>query len=177
VTVRPVSPAPSPSESGRGTRWSPSTALRLAWPQTPCLEARVTPADRWARAQVVLPQSNGSRSQTRWSLHLSLLWLRHVTVPEPFSYPARRFLHAEDRRRLHSLHRRGTRLISGHCPRGWTSDLFSQLRPELGGSPVETVLSYLLLCLLPQTQIRPSVTLKGLLHYIFRIPFRVYIDT
>jgi hypothetical protein len=32
-----------------------------------------------------------------------------------------------------------TRLVSGHCPRGWTSDLFSsQPRPELGGSPVES---------------------------------------
>jgi hypothetical protein len=44
-------------------------------------------------------------------------------------------LHARDRRRLHSLHRCGTRPISGHCPRDWTSDLFSsQLRPELGGA-------------------------------------------
>jgi hypothetical protein len=40
---------------------------------------------------------------------------------------------------LHSLHRLGTRLVNGHRPRGWTSDLFSsQPRPELGGSPVES---------------------------------------
>jgi hypothetical protein len=79
-----------------------------------------------------------------------------------------------------SLHRRGTRPANGHCPRGWTSDLFSfQPSPELGGSPGYTpgdcltcwvysttfvqclylscylseskpVLSYLLLHLLPQ---------------------------
>jgi hypothetical protein len=62
-----------------------------------------------------------------------------ATVPEPFSYPARRFLHTRDRRRLHSLHRHGTRLVNGHRPRGWTSDLFSsQPRPELSGSPVES---------------------------------------
>jgi hypothetical protein len=96
-------------------------------------------------------------------------------------------LHTRDRRRLHSLHRRGTHPVNGHRPIGWTSDLFSsQPRPELGGSPVESclrpwrrsnhpayssqsvqclyinhllsvnklVLSYLLLCLLPQFDIR-----------------------
>ncbi len=32
-----------------------------------------------------------------------------------------------------------TCLVSGHRPRGWTSDLFSsQPRPQLGGSPVES---------------------------------------
>jgi hypothetical protein len=62
--------------------------------------------------------------------------------PEPFSYPARRFLHARDRWSLHSLHRRGTRIVNGHRPRDWTSDLFSsQPRPELGGSPVESLLN------------------------------------
>jgi hypothetical protein len=66
----------------------------------------------------------------------------HATVLEPFSYPARRLLHARDRRRLHSLHKHGTPPVSGHCPRGWTTDLFSQPRPELGGggSPVESCL-------------------------------------
>jgi hypothetical protein len=49
--------------------------------------------------------------------HLLLLWRRHVMVPEPFSYLARRFLHTRDRRRLHSLHRRGTRPVNGHCPK------------------------------------------------------------
>ncbi len=117
-----VAPAPSPSESGRGTRWSASAALRLARPQTPCLAAHVSVADCRACAQAVLPQSSGSRFQTRWSLHLPLLRRRHETVPEPFSYPARRFLHARDRRSLHSLHRRGTRLVNGHRPRGWPSD-------------------------------------------------------
>jgi hypothetical protein len=58
--------------------------------------------------------------------------------PGTVSYPVRRFLHARDRWRLHSLHRHSTRLINGHRPRGWTSDLFSQPRPELGGSPVES---------------------------------------
>jgi hypothetical protein len=134
-----AAPAPSPSESGRGTRWLPLAALRLARPQTPCLAARVTATDRRATAQAVLPQPSGSHSQTRWSLHLLLLQRRHVTVLETFSYPARRFLHGWYRWRLHSLHRRGTRLIKGHFPRGWTSDLFSsQPRPELGGSPVES---------------------------------------
>jgi hypothetical protein len=33
----------------------------------------------------------------------------------------------------------GTRPVNGHRHRGWTSDLFSsQLKPELGGSPVNT---------------------------------------
>ncbi len=73
--------------------------------------------------------------QTHWFLHLLLHQRRHVTVPEPFSYLARRFLHARDRQHLHSLHKRGIRPVSGHSPRGWTSDLFSsQPRPELGGS-------------------------------------------
>jgi hypothetical protein len=136
-----AAPAPSPSESGRGTRWLPSAALRLTRPRTPRLAARVAAADHRARAQAVSPQPSGSRSQTRWSLHLPLLRHRHVTVPEPFSYLARRFLHVRDRRRLHSLHRRGTRLVKGHHPRGWTSDLFSsQPRPELGGSPLESFL-------------------------------------
>jgi hypothetical protein len=134
-----AAPAPSPSESGRRTRWLPSAALRLAQLRTPHLAARVAAADRRARAQAVLPQPIGSCSQTRWSLHLLLLWRRHVMLPEPFSYPARRFLHPRDQRRLHSLHRPGTRLVNGHRPRGWTSDLFSsQPRPEFGGSPVES---------------------------------------
>jgi hypothetical protein len=43
------------------------------------------------------------------------------------------FLHARDRRRLHTCHRRGTRPVNGHRLRGWISDLFSfQPRPELG---------------------------------------------
>jgi hypothetical protein len=129
-----AAPTPSPSESGRVTKWLPPAALRLARPQTPRLAARVAAADRRVRAQAFLPQPRGSHFQTRWFLHLPLLWRCHATVLEPFSYPARRFLHARDWRRLHSLYRRGTRLVNGHRPRGWTSDLFSsQPRPELGG--------------------------------------------
>jgi hypothetical protein len=132
--------APSPSESGPGTRSSPSAASRLAWPRTPHLAARVAGAGRRVRTLAALPPPSGSRFQTRWFLHLPPR-RRHQTVPEPFSYPARRFVHARDRRRLHRCHRRGTRPVNGHCPRGWTSDLFSfQPRPELGGSPVDTCL-------------------------------------
>jgi hypothetical protein len=40
-----AAPAPSPSESGLGTRWSLSAALRPAWQGMPRLAARVTPAD------------------------------------------------------------------------------------------------------------------------------------
>jgi hypothetical protein len=82
-------PAPSPSELGRGTRWSPSAASRLARPRTPRLAARVTAADHRARAQAVLPQPSGSRFQTRWSLLLHLHRRRHATVLEPVSYPFR----------------------------------------------------------------------------------------
>jgi hypothetical protein len=132
--------APSPSELGRGTRWLPSAALRPARPRTPHLAACVAAADRWACAQAVLPQPSGSRFQTSWFLHLLPL-CHHTTVPEPFSYPARRFLHPRDWRHLHSLHGRGNRPVSGHRPRGWSSDLFaSQPRPELGGSPMESCL-------------------------------------
>jgi hypothetical protein len=34
-----AAPAPSPTESGHGTRWLPSAASRLAWPLMPGLEA------------------------------------------------------------------------------------------------------------------------------------------
>jgi transposase InsO family protein len=133
-------PAPSQSESGPETRSSPSVASRPARPRTPCLAVRVAMADRRVRAQVVLPQPRGSRFQTRWFLHLPLQ-RRHKTVPEPFSYPARRFLHARDWRRHHRCHKRSTRPVNGHRHRGWTSDLFSSRpRPELGGSPVDTCL-------------------------------------
>jgi hypothetical protein len=130
--------APSPSEWGPGTRSSPSAASRLVRPRTPRLAARDAAAGRRVRTQATSPPPSGSRFQTRWYLHLPP-GRRHETVPEPFSYPARRFLHARDRRRLHRCHRRGTRPVNGHRPRGWTSDLCSsQPRPELGGSPVDT---------------------------------------
>ncbi len=89
----------------------------------------------------VWPLPSGSRSQTRWSLHLLLLRCRHETVPKMFSCPARRFLHDRDQQRHHRCHRRGTHPVNGHHHRGWTSDLFSsQPRPELGGSPVDICL-------------------------------------
>ncbi len=110
-------PASSPSESGPGMRSSPSAASRLARPGTPRLAARVAAADHRVRTQAVLPQPSGSRFQTRWFLHLPLR-CRHETVPEPFSYPARRFLHARDRRCLHRCHRGGTRPVNGHRHRG-----------------------------------------------------------
>jgi hypothetical protein len=120
-----AAPAPSPSESGHGMRWLPSAALRLAWQRTPRLAARVAEADRWARAQAVLPQPSWSRFQTHWFLHL-LLRCRHKTVPKPFSYLARRFLHARDQQRLHSLHRRGT------CPSTGTA---KEVRPLTSSPP------------------------------------------
>jgi hypothetical protein len=126
---------PSPSELGCRTMWSPSATLRPAQQRTPCLTACVAATDRRARAQTVLPQASGSRFQIRWFLHLLLPQRCHETVPEPFSYPARRFLHARDQQHLHSLHRSGTRPVNGHRPRGWISVLFSsQPRPELGGA-------------------------------------------
>jgi hypothetical protein len=132
-------PSPSPSESGCGMRWLPSAVLRPAQQRTPCLAAHHAAADHRACAQVVLPPPSGSRFQTHWFLHLLLLLCRHKTVPEPFSYPARRCLHTQDRRCLHILHRHSTCPVNGHSPRGWTSNLFSlQPRPELGGSPVES---------------------------------------
>jgi hypothetical protein len=94
-----------------------------------------------------------SHFQTRWFLHLLLLRRCHAMVLEPFSYPARGFLHAQDRRRLHSLHKCGTRPVSGHHPRGWTSDIFSsQPRPELRGIPEES-------CLRPWRRSNQSVVL------------------
>ncbi len=85
--------------------------------------------------------ANRTCFQTYWFLHLLLHWRFQATVPEPFSYPVRRFLLARNLWRLHSLHKGGTCPVRGHCPRGWTSDLFSsQPRPKLGGSPVESCL-------------------------------------
>jgi hypothetical protein len=116
-TVLGPGPAPSPSELGPGTRSLLSAASKLARPQTPRLAARLAAADRQVRTQAVLPQPSESRFQTPWFLHLPLR-RRHETVPEPFSYPARRFLHARDRWRLHRCHRRSTCPINGHRQRG-----------------------------------------------------------
>jgi hypothetical protein len=85
-----MAPAPSPSESGHRMRSSLSAALRHARQRTPHLAARVAAADRWVRAQAVLPLPSGSRFQTHWFLRLHPR-LCHKTVPEPCSYPGRRF--------------------------------------------------------------------------------------
>jgi hypothetical protein len=109
--------------------------LKAFTQQTPCLAARVAAEDCRICAQAASPQPSGSRFQTRWFLRFLLPRHRHETVPKPFSYPAGGFCTPGDRRRLHSLHRRGTRPINRHRPEGWTSDLVSsQLRPELGGA-------------------------------------------
>jgi hypothetical protein len=48
-------------------------------------------------------------------------------------------LHALDRRRHPCLYSSGTRTVSGHRHRGWTSDLSScRPTPKLKGSPAET---------------------------------------
>jgi hypothetical protein len=108
-----VDPAPSPSKSGPETRLSPSAASRHAWLRTPRLAARVAAADLWVRTQVVLPQLSRSRFQTSRFLH-RLLQRCHETVPELFSYPTRRFLHAWDWQRHHRCHRHGTHHVKGH---------------------------------------------------------------
>jgi hypothetical protein len=59
------------------------------------------------------PRPNGWRSNIRWSLPLQQR-RRHETVPEPFSYPAQKFLHARDRCRHQRLHSSGIRRASGH---------------------------------------------------------------
>jgi hypothetical protein len=107
-------PAPSPSESGHGTRSSMSAPSSPVWPRTPSLAACVAAADHRVCAQAVLPQPSRSRFQTRWFLHLPLR--RHLeTVLEPFSYQARRFLHARDRWHHHRFHRSGTHPVNGHA--------------------------------------------------------------
>ncbi len=110
-----VAPAPSPSKSGHGTRSFPSAASRPARQWTPSLAAHVAVADRRVHAQAVLPQPSRSRFQTRWYLHIPLR-CRLERVPELFSYPARRFLHARDQRRHHRCHRRSTRPVNGKLP-------------------------------------------------------------
>ncbi len=131
-------PAPSPSESGRGMRWSPSAASRLARPRTPRPAARVAAADRRACAQAVAATKRVSFSDPLVSSPSSSS-APPRDGPGTVFLPGEEVLHARDRRRLHSLHRHGIRPVNGHRPRGWTSDLISsQPRPELGGSPVES---------------------------------------
>jgi hypothetical protein len=106
-----------------------------------CMAADATPGSLRRRGRPLDSHPSSLTASKRVSfsdpLVLRLLLHRrcHATVLEPFSYPARRFLHARDRRRLHSLHKHGTRPMTVQRPRGWTSDLFSsQPRPELGGA-------------------------------------------
>jgi hypothetical protein len=90
----PMAPAPSPSESGPEMRSSPSAASGPAQQRLPSLAACVAAADCRVRAQAALLQPSGSSFQTCWFLCLPLR-RRCKTVPEPFSYPVRRFLHAQ----------------------------------------------------------------------------------
>jgi hypothetical protein len=113
----PMALAPSPSKLGHGTRSSPSAASSPVRLRMLSLAARVATADCWVCAQVALPQPSRSCFQARWYLHLPLRRCLE-TVPEPFSYLARRFLHAQDWRRHHRFHRSGTRPVNGHRHRG-----------------------------------------------------------
>jgi hypothetical protein len=110
-------------------RWSASAALRLAQQRMP----------RRGRPPGLCP---GSPAAIKWVLFSDPLVSSPSSSQAPpqngpgtVSYPARRFLHTQDWRRLPSLHRCCTHLVNGHHPKGWTSYLFSfQLRPELGGA-------------------------------------------
>ncbi len=65
-----------------------------------CTAACVVTADCKVLAQAVLPQPSRSHFQTCWYLHLPLRRCLEMVL-EPFSYPARRFLHARDQRCHH----------------------------------------------------------------------------
>jgi hypothetical protein len=71
-------------------------ACTAAW-QPAWLRPTAWPAPKWSRWFLLLP-----------------LQRRLEMVLEPFSYLARRFLHARDRQRLHGLHRSGTRDVNEH---------------------------------------------------------------
>jgi hypothetical protein len=98
-------PASSPYESGRGTRWSPSAALKPAWLRMPC---RGRP----------LGSRPGGPAPTKRFLHLLLIRRHHKRSRSRFPTRQRRFLHTRYRRRLHSLHRCSTCPVNGHHPRG-----------------------------------------------------------
>jgi hypothetical protein len=120
---------------GSGTRSFPSAASRPAQQWTPSLAARVAVADRWVRAQAVLPQPSGSHFRTYWYLHLPLQCCLE-TVPERFSYPARRFSTPRTSGAITGATDEVPIQSTGNRHRDWTFDLFSfQPRPELGGSP------------------------------------------
>ncbi len=116
-----------------------------------CTAADATPGSLRHRSRPPDSHPGGPAATKRVSfsypLDLHLLFKRrHETVPELFSYPARRFLHAWDRRCHHKCHRRGTRPINGHRYRGWTSDLFSSQARPLTQSSLGTVYWAYLLC-------------------------------
>ncbi len=135
------SPPPSSGSTGAASFHPFSRSMTAALRQrTPRPAACITASDRRVHAQAVPPQPSRSHLQTRWFLRL-LLWCCHKTAPELFSYPARRFSHAQNQQCLHSLHRHSTGPVNGYGQRGLTSDRFSfQPRPELGRSPVESLL-------------------------------------
>jgi hypothetical protein len=75
----------------------------------------------------------------RWFLHLLLPRHCQAMVLELFFRSRTGFLHTLDQRRHPCLHSSGTRTVSGHRLKDWTSDLSSfQPMPELSSSPVET---------------------------------------
>jgi hypothetical protein len=88
-----------------------------------CTEAEATlavrnaAADRRASAQAVPPPQSGSHLQTRWFLTFSS---GAATRRSRNRFPIRQggFIHTQDRRRLHSLHRRGTHPVNGYRHRG-----------------------------------------------------------
>ncbi len=131
-----VDPSLSPSGSGRGMRSSPSADSRPAWNATPgSLRRRSRPPGECpggtaATKQVLSSDSLvSSPSSSQTPLNDGPGTIRSRTG----------FLHALDQWRNPSLHSSGTRTVSGHRHRDWTSDLSScRPTPELGGSPVET---------------------------------------
>jgi hypothetical protein len=95
-----------------------------------CTAADATPGS--LRRHGRLPGSHpGSHAATKWVLFSDPLVsspsfpVPPRDVPESFSYPVRRFLHARDRQHHHRCHRSGSRPVNRHRHRGWTSDLFS----------------------------------------------------
>jgi hypothetical protein len=62
------------------------------------------------------PRPSECRFHIPWPLHLQS-GRRRETIPEPFSYPAYRFLHARDWQRHHRLHSSGICRASRHYHR------------------------------------------------------------
>jgi hypothetical protein len=83
-----VAPDPSPSKLGRGRRWSPSAALRLARQRTPRLHRR---------GRLPGPCPGGPAATKRVSFSDLLVTTPSSSTvlprdgPKPFSYPTRRF--------------------------------------------------------------------------------------